>query len=82
MARPALVVVYDDQQRLAELKQALQRRFGSDNQILAAATPTPDDAADRPTDLMADASTAALRRMRTDMRHPASPASSTIFVVS
>jgi thioredoxin reductase (NADPH) len=40
MARPALVVVYDDQQRLAELEQALQRRFGPDYQILAAATPT------------------------------------------
>jgi thioredoxin reductase (NADPH) len=37
MARPALMVVYDDQQRLAELEQALQRRFGADYQILPAA---------------------------------------------
>ena len=39
MARPALVVVYDNQQRLAALDQALQRRFGADYQILAAAAP-------------------------------------------
>jgi thioredoxin reductase (NADPH) len=39
MARPALMVVYDDQQRLAELEQVLQRRFGADYQILPAATP-------------------------------------------
>jgi thioredoxin reductase (NADPH) len=39
MARAALVVMYDDQQRLAELEQALQRRFDADYQILPAATP-------------------------------------------
>jgi thioredoxin reductase (NADPH) len=39
MARPALVVVYDDQQRLAALDQALLRRFGADYQVLAAAAP-------------------------------------------
>jgi hypothetical protein len=39
MARAALVVVYDDRQRLAELEQALQQRFGADYQILPAATP-------------------------------------------
>jgi thioredoxin reductase (NADPH) len=40
MARPALVVVYDEPQSLAELVQALRRRFGSTYQIVAAATPT------------------------------------------
>jgi len=39
MARTALVVVYDDQQRLEELEQALRRRFGADYQIRPAATP-------------------------------------------
>jgi thioredoxin reductase (NADPH) len=40
MARPALVVVYDEPRSLAELVQALRRRFGSTYQIVAAATPT------------------------------------------
>jgi hypothetical protein len=40
MARPALVVVYDDQEVLAALDQALQTRFGADYQIIPAATPT------------------------------------------
>jgi thioredoxin reductase (NADPH) len=39
MAKPALVAVYDDPEVLAALDQALQRRFGADYQILAAATP-------------------------------------------
>jgi thioredoxin reductase (NADPH) len=39
MARPALVVVYDDPGTLAALEQALQMRFGADYQILAAAAP-------------------------------------------
>jgi thioredoxin reductase (NADPH) len=39
MARPALVAVYDDPEVLAALDQALQSRFGTDYQILAATTP-------------------------------------------
>jgi hypothetical protein len=39
MARPALVVVYDDREVLAALEQALLRRFGADYQIVAADTP-------------------------------------------
>jgi thioredoxin reductase (NADPH) len=39
VARPALVVVYDDRGALAALEQALQSRFGADYQILAATTP-------------------------------------------
>jgi thioredoxin reductase (NADPH) len=40
MARPALVVVYEERGVLAALEQALQSRFGADYQILAAASPT------------------------------------------
>jgi thioredoxin reductase (NADPH) len=40
MAKPALVVVYEDREVLAALDQALQTRFGADYQIIPAATPT------------------------------------------
>jgi thioredoxin reductase (NADPH) len=40
MAKPALVVVYEERGVLAALEQALQSRFGADYQILAAASPT------------------------------------------
>jgi thioredoxin reductase (NADPH) len=39
MARPALVVVYEDQEVLAALEQVLRGRFGAVYQILAAAAP-------------------------------------------
>ena len=39
MAKPALVVVDGDRDTLAVLDRALQRRFGSDYQVLAAETP-------------------------------------------
>jgi thioredoxin reductase (NADPH) len=39
MAKPALVVVHGDQDTLAALEQALQRRFRTDYQIVAADTP-------------------------------------------
>jgi hypothetical protein len=39
MAKPALVVVYEDREVLAALDQALQSRFGADYQVLAATTP-------------------------------------------
>ena len=39
MARPALMVVYEDRGVLAALDQALRTRFGADYQILAAAAP-------------------------------------------
>jgi thioredoxin reductase (NADPH) len=39
MARPALVVVYEDREVLAALERDLGRRFGADYQVVAAGTP-------------------------------------------